>query len=71
MEGESVHAVCGLCEIFPFGTQKMLVEHHGELWNSGQYIYKGFEYAVIDVCEISDWFKIKLGVKQGYVTSGL
>ena len=48
----------------------MIAEHYGELWNSAQYIYKGFEYAVIDGCEIPDWFKIKLGVKQGYVTSG-
>ena len=33
-------------------------------------IYEGFEYAIIDGCEITDWFKIKSRVKQGCVTSG-
>ena len=33
-------------------------------------IYEGFECAVIDGCETSDWFKIKSGVKQGCVMSG-
>ena len=33
-------------------------------------IYGGFEYTVIDECKISDWFKIKSGVKQGFVMSG-
>ena len=32
--------------------------------------YEGFECAVIDGCQTSDWFKIKFGVKQGYVMSG-
>ena len=33
-------------------------------------IYKGFECAVIDGSETSDWFKIKSRVKQGCVMSG-
>ena len=33
-------------------------------------IYEGFECAVIDRSETSDWFKIKSGVKQGCVMSG-
>ena len=33
-------------------------------------IYVGFECAVIDGSETSDWFKIKSGVKQGCVMSG-
>ena len=33
-------------------------------------VYEGFECAVIDGSETSDWFKIKSGVKQGCVMSG-
>ena len=33
-------------------------------------IYEGFECAVIDGSETSDWFKIKSGVKKGCVMSG-
>lgn len=33
-------------------------------------IYEGFECAVINGGEISDWFKINTGVKQGCVMSG-
>ena len=33
-------------------------------------VYEGFECAIIDGSETSDWFKIKSGVKQGYVMSG-
>ena len=36
MEGDSVHALCGLEKSLRFGTQRKLVEHHGELWNSTQ-----------------------------------
>ena len=57
--------------------------HRGSLWNilrsygipskmvkviAG--VYEGFECAVIDRSETSDWFKIKSGVKQGCVMSG-
>ena len=57
--------------------------HRGSLWNilrsygipskmvrviAG--IYEGFECAVIDGSETSDWFKIESGVKQGCVMSG-
>lgn len=33
-------------------------------------IYQGFECAVVDGSETSEWFKIKSGVKQGCVMSG-
>ena len=33
-------------------------------------IYQGFECAVIEENEISEWFQIKTGVKQGCVMSG-
>lgn len=33
-------------------------------------LLEGFEYAVIDRSETSDWFKIKTGVKQGCMMSG-
>ena len=57
--------------------------HRESLWNIlGSYgipskmvrviagVYEGFECAVIDGSETSDWFKIKSGVKQGCVMSG-
>ena len=35
-----------------------------------QMLYEDSECAVLDEGEESEWFKVKTGVKQGYVMSG-
>ncbi len=53
------------------------MEDHGKLWNSRELIrmvkilYEVSECAVIDEGVETEWFKVKTGVKQGDIMSGL